>query len=65
MFWQCLAVISTGQKKLKEAGIDYYVIGSLTENINNDGKPDGVYYEVDIINGKWKVKEHHIEIWVK
>jgi hypothetical protein len=24
-----------------------------------------VYYEVDIINGKWKVKEHHIEIWVK
>ena len=54
--------ISIGQKKIEENGIDYYMIGSLTENINGDGIPDGVYFEVDIDNENVKVIEKHLSI---
>ena len=49
-------------KKIKEDGIDYYMLGSLTENINNDGKPDGVYFEVDVDDNNIRVQEKHLEL---
>ena len=49
-------------KKIEENGIDYYIIGSLTENINGDGIPDGVYFEVDIDNENVNVIEKHLSI---
>lgn len=48
-------------KRIKEDGIDYYIVGSITENINNDGIPDGVYLEVNIEKNKMNVIEKHIE----
>ncbi|OGO87803.1 MAG: hypothetical protein A2Y24_05880 [Clostridiales bacterium GWE2_32_10] len=60
-----LAVFSGHQhwtKKLIEDNIIYYVIGSLTENINNDGIPDGVYFEVDLEGNKLKVDKHHLKL---
>lgn len=60
-----LAVFSGHQhwtKKLQEDGLTYYVLGSLTENINNDGIPDGVYFEVNLENRNMEVIEHHILI---
>ncbi len=33
-------------------GLPFYTCGSLTENINGDGKPDAVYFEVDINDDK-------------
>jgi len=60
-----LAVFSGHQhwtKKITEDGINYYVLGSLTEDINSNGVPDGVYFEVDIKQGELKVKEHHIRL---
>lgn len=47
-------------KRLTEDGINYYVVGSLIENINNDGIPDGVYLEVDVEKEKSTIREHHI-----
>lgn len=47
-------------KKLQEDGVSYYVLGSLTENINNKGVPDGVYFEVNLENERINVIEHHI-----
>ena len=44
-----IAVFSGHQhwtKKLIENDVNYYILGSLTENINDNGVPDGVYYEV-------------------
>lgn len=49
-------------KKIIENNIQYYVIGSLTENINNDGIPDGVYVEVDLLENKIEIIEKHIKI---
>lgn len=47
-------------KTLQEDGIPYYVLGSLTENIDNNGVPDGVYFEVGLEEEKINVIEHHI-----
>ena len=47
-------------KHLIEDDIHYYVVGSLTENINNDGIPDGVYFEVEIDNKRLNIKEKHL-----
>lgn len=47
-------------KQLKEDGKDYYLVGSLVENINMDGIPDGVYLEVELENRNVKVIEKHI-----
>ena len=58
-----LAVFSGHQhwtKKLTEDGIDYYVIGALTENVNDDGIPDGVYFEVDLEDKEIKVSHQHL-----
>jgi len=60
-----LAVFSGHQhwtKKLEEDNLPYYVLGSLTENINNDGIPDGVYFEVNLEDKNMEVIEHHILI---
>ena len=58
-----LAVFSGHQhwtKHIIEDGISYYVLGSMTENINNDGIPDGVYFEVNIVGENIQVEEKHI-----
>ncbi len=60
-----MAVFSAHQhwtKKLNEDGKDYYVLGSLTENINDDGIPDGVYFEVNLEDRTIEIKEHHLII---
>lgn len=60
-----LAVFSGHQhwtKKIIEDGISYYIVGSLTENIHEDGIPDGVYFEVDLEGNKIDVKEHHLKL---
>lgn len=60
-----LAVFSGHQhwtKKTVEDGISYYVVGSLTENIHDDGIPDGVYFEVNLEGNKIEVKEHHLKL---
>lgn len=60
-----LAVFSGHQhwtKRIIEDGISYYVIGSMTENINNDGVPDGVYFIVEYDGQKLEVIEKHIRL---
>lgn len=60
-----LAVFSGHQhwtKRKVEDEINYYVVGSLTENIHDDGIPDGVYFEVDLEGNRIEVKEHHLKI---
>lgn len=60
-----LAVFSGHQhwtKKIIEDGIPYYVVGSMTENINNDGIPDGVYFIVEFDGEKLDVIEKHIRL---
>lgn len=60
-----MAVFSGHQhwtKKIVEDGIDYYVLGSMTENINNDGVPDGVYFIVEFDGKKLDVIEKHIRL---
>ena len=52
-------------KKIEENGINYYMLGSLTENINNDGIPDGVYFEVEISKDNIVVNERHLKIDIK
>lgn len=49
-------------KKTIEDGISYYVVGSLTENINDDGVPDGVYFEVTLDGNEIEVKENNIRL---
>ena len=49
-------------KKIAEDGKNYYILGSLTENINNDGVPDGVYFIVELDGEKIKVIERHIRL---
>ena len=49
-------------KKITEDGKNYYILGALTENINNDGVPDGVYFEVNLEEKNVEVIERHIKI---
>lgn len=49
-------------KKIREGSIDYYVVGSITENINNNGIPDGIYFEVNIQGNKMNVIEKRIKL---
>ncbi len=44
--------------------INYYVVGSLTENANDDGIPDGVYFEVILQGNRIEVKENHLKLKV-
>ena len=46
-------------KKIIEDDISYYIVGSLTENINNNNIPDGVYLEVQVYNNSLEVEEKH------
>ncbi len=48
-------------KKIEEEGINYYLIGSLTENINSDGVPDGVYFIIEL-DDDMDIYEEHIKI---
>ena len=60
-----LAVFSGHQhwtKTIIEDDIIYYVLGSMTENINDDGIPDGVYFIVEFDGLKLKVIEEHIRL---
>ena len=49
-------------KKIIENNITYYILGSLTENINNDNIPDGVYFVVNLENDKMEVIENHLSL---
>ncbi len=49
-------------KKITENGINYYMLGSLTEDINNNGIPDGVYFEVNIDEENVIVIEKHLKL---
>lgn len=49
-------------KHLVEDEIDYYVVGSLVEDVDGNGKPDGVFFVVDIDNGAIKITEQHLTI---
>lgn len=49
-------------KTIKENGISYYMLGALTENMNWDGVPDGVYFDVDINDDIVSVKEKHLKL---
>ena len=60
-----IAVFSGHQHWTKfhiEDGVNYYVIGSLSENINNNGIPDGVYFEVDLKDKNITIAEKRITI---
>ena len=47
-------------KNMVENGNQFYTIGSIVENIKNQGIPDGVYYIVELENNNIKVTEKHI-----
>ena len=49
-------------KQLIEDGKDYYVVGSLTENTDMTGIPDGIYLEVELNDRNVKIIENHIKI---
>lgn len=49
-------------KQLKEDNKNYYILGSLTENIDMKGIPDGVYLEVELENRNVKLIERHIKV---
>jgi calcineurin-like phosphoesterase family protein len=60
-----IAVFSGHQHWTKfhiEKNINYYVIGSMTENINDDGIPDGVYFEIELKNKDISILEKHIRL---
>lgn len=60
-----LAVFSGHQhwtKKIVEDGIPYYVVGSMSENINDDGIPDGVYFVVEFDGENLVVVEEHVRL---
>lgn len=60
-----IAVFSGHQhwtKRIIEDEVPYYVIGSMTENINNDGIPDGVYFIVELDKNSIDVIEKHIRL---
>ena len=49
-------------KKLPYKGKYCYMLGSLIEDINEDGIPDGVYFSVVLNEENMKVEEKHIRI---
>lgn len=60
-----IAVFSGHQhwtKKLQEDGINYYAVGSLTDNVDMKGIPDGIYLKVKLDNKKIDIKEEHIKV---
>lgn len=60
-----LAVFSGHQHWTKhhiEDGIEYHVIGSMTDNINEDNIPDGVYFVVELSDRNVNITENHIRL---
>ncbi len=60
-----IAVFSGHQHWTKfhiENNINYYVIGSMTENINDDGIPDGVYFEIELKDNNISILENRIRL---
>ena len=60
-----IAVFSGHQhwtKFLTENGINYYVVGSLTEDMRENGVPDGVFFEVEIDGTNVNVIEKHLKV---
>lgn len=61
-----LGVISGHQHRMRkhlEDGIDYYVLGSLTGCTRGmEGVPDGVYFDIELKDGKMIVEEKHLEL---
>jgi len=60
-----LAIFSGHQhwtKQLQEDGKMYFIVGSLTENVNMLGRPDGVYLEVELQEKNIKIVEKHIDV---
>ena len=60
-----LAVFSGHQhwtKHLIENNVNYYVLGSLTENINEDNVPDGVYFVVNFDGKSISVETNHVRL---
>lgn len=49
-------------KNLAENNINYFIIGSISENNKNDGVPDEVYLEVNIVGEKINIIEKHIKL---
>ncbi len=49
-------------KRLFEQGINYFVVGSISENSNGNGVPDGIYLEVELGDKTVNVVEKHIEL---
>ena len=49
-------------KHIVEEGLSYHILGSMAENINNDGVPDGVYFVVNFDGQKLAVEEQHIRL---
>ena len=49
-------------KHLQEDGKDYYIVGSLIDNIDMIGRPDGVYFEVELEDRNIKLIENHIKV---
>lgn len=63
-----IAVFSGHQhwtKQLQEDGINYYMVGSLTDNIEMLGNPDGIYLKVELEDRKLKIKEEHVKIRIE
>ena len=60
-----IAVFSGHQHWTKfniEDNISYYVIGSMTENINDDNVPDGIYFEIELNDKNISILENHIRL---
>lgn len=49
-------------KQIQEDEKNYYIVGSLTDNVDMLGIPDGVYLEVEIQDRNIKVQEKHIKV---
>jgi hypothetical protein len=49
-------------KALVEDGIPYYLVGSMTENMEGDGVPDGVYLVVTMDDSTVKVTTKYIRM---
>ena len=47
-------------KKIPYKNYYCYLLGSLTENIKNDGKPDGVFFDVTLDNNQITIEEKHL-----
>jgi len=59
-----LAVFSGHQhwtKTIVENGIQYHILGSLTEDFDFNGKPDGVWFIVDADKKGLKITEKHLD----